>query len=482
MSLRKEATFNIIGRLFELLFTMATPIILVRVFSQNDYGLYQQALIIGTAITSLLGFNIVHNLFYFYPIAKNNNQRIIYISHTYFLLFFIGASFAIVLFLLKPIIQPYITTQYFVEIYYFIIFYVLLTLMSNTFNNFFVIEGKAKIAMWFYGINKIIRVICILTAAIVFKTPVAALWGIILYLLLLALFFYIYFRYNYNISPFRFDKTIMKKQLKYIFPFGLSRIVGTIGNYSDKLIITAFLPARDLAIYSIGNFRIPLIGILYSSVGNVILPKISEYSKLPNGKLKAFELWKKLIINNIVITLPILIFSFYYAYPIITLIFGNEYGESAIVFRIMILIFLIQMFGFGYLLRGFGMTRPILPANIVKMVLSIILGGLFVYLWGYKGAAISYVIAFTSNGVIQLVVTRRFLEIPWRSFLPWFDIIKIFIASIISLLISLIMNYYEISTLLYLISTSIIYFIIVYVFLYYMNYLPSLFKMKSLIK
>ena len=55
---------------------------------------------------------------------------------------------------------------------------------------------------------------------------------------------------------------------------------------------------------------------------------------------------------------------------IITFIFGYEYGESAIIFRIMILIFLIQMFGFGYLLRGFGMTRPILPANIVKMVMD----------------------------------------------------------------------------------------------------------------
>ena len=148
----------------------------------------------------------------------------------------------------------------------------------------------------------------------------------------------------------------------------------------------------------------------------------------------------------------------------------------------MILVFLIQMFGFGYLLRGFGITWQILPANIIKMFLSIILGGLFIYLWGYKGAAISYVIAFTSNGVIQLVFTRRFIEMPWKSFLPWFDIIKILIASIISLLISLIMNYYELSILLYLISTSIIYFIIVYVFLYYMNYLPSVFKIKSLIK
>ena len=74
MSLKKEASFNFIGRKIEFLFAMATPIILVRVFSQNDYGLYQQALIIGTTITSLLSFNIVHNLFYFYPIAKNKKQ------------------------------------------------------------------------------------------------------------------------------------------------------------------------------------------------------------------------------------------------------------------------------------------------------------------------------------------------------------------------------------------------------------------------
>lgn len=482
MSVRKQAAYNIIGRLFEFLLTIGTPMVLVRLFTKTNYGHYQQAIVIGASVAALLRFNFSHNLFYFFPLSKDKAEKSILLSHTYFTLFAIGFLFFGLMFLIKPYIFRYVNSDFFESIFLFIPFFVIFTILNRSFDNLFVIEGKAKTAMFYYSANRLIRGILVIGAAIVYKTPIAALWGIVIYLSILASFFYIYLRYNYRISPFKFDKALFKKQFKYSLPFGLSGIVGAIGNYADKLIITTILPARDLAVYSVGNFKLPFIELLYTSVGNVILPQISRYSNLPDGKEKAYRLWRKMIIKNIIVTIPVIVFALAYAVPIITFLFGEDYHSSANVFRILILIFIIQMFGFGYILRGFGITKPILPANLVKMVLSVVLGIGFTLLFGYIGAAIGFVIAFSSNGVIQLTVTKRFLKMSWQKFIPWSDILKILFASLCCLSASMTIHYLNTSTFLLLSISSLIYFSMLYFFLYKMKYLPSLLNLKSFFK
>ena len=481
MSVKKQAFFNLIGRLFEFIITIGTPMVLVRLFTQTNYGHYQQAIVIGATVATLLRFNISQNLFYFFPRSKDKEEKSIFLSHTYFTLFAIGIVFFASMFLLKPLILRYVESYYLESIFMFFPVFVFFTILNRSFDNIFVIEGKAKTAMYYYSANRLIRGTLVIGAALVYKTPIAALWGIVVYLAIVAVFFYVYLLYNYRISPFKFDMTLFKRQANYSLPFGLSGIVGAIGNYADKVIITTILPAKDLAIYSVGNFKLPFIELLYTSVGNVILPQISKYSKLPDGKEKAYRLWRKMVVKNIIVTIPVLVFSIAYAVPIITFLFGEQYAVSANVFRILILIFIIQMFAFGYILRGFGITKPLLPANLVKMVLSVVLGIGFTYLFGYIGAAISFVIAFSSNGIIQLAVTKRFLKMSWQNFIPWRDILKILSVSLCCLLLSITISYLNITTFISLVVSSLIYFSVLYFFLHKMRYLPSPAKVKSLI-
>ena len=482
MSLKKQALYNLIGRFFEFLVGMATPIILVRIFTQDDYGLYQQAIVIGTVIAVLLGFNFAHNLFYFYPIAKDKKEQSILISQTYFILTGIGILISLLLVALKSIIFRFVDSFFFEEIFLFIPFFVVFTILTRAFDNIFVIEGKAKVAMYYYSANKFLRSIFVLAAAFIYNDPIAVLWSLIIYLAVVNLFMFSYLFYYYRISPFKFDKGLFIKQFKYALPFGLSGIVGTIGNYADKLIITTFLSTKDFAIYSVGNFRLPFIELLYNSVGNVILPQISKFSLEVDGKRKAFELWRKMILKNMIVTIPIIGFSLAYADEIITLLFGDQYIDSADVFRVLILMFVIQMFGFGYILRGFSITKPIFPANLVKMLLSICLGIPLIYYFGYMGAAISFVAAFTSNGVIQLAVTKRFLEMKWIDFIPWMDLGKLTLVSILSVGLSKLAIFFEVPKFVYLVLSSGVYFLIIYLILFKLKYLPSIKNLKLFIK
>ena len=189
-----------------------------------------------------------------------------------------------------------------------------------------------------------------------------------------------------------------------------------------------------------------------------------------------------MIIKNMIITIPALVYFIFYADYLIAFLFGNQYYESADVFRILILMFLIQMLGFGYILRGFGITKPIFPANLLKMFVSILLGIPLIYFYGYIGASITFVLAFASNGIMQLIITQRFLEIKWIDFIPWKDLIILLLISSISLLFSTICMFFDLNNLFYLIFSSIVYFPVLFFSLNRLGYVSSIQQLSKFIK
>lgn len=142
------------------------------------------------------------------------------------------------------------------------------------------------------------------------------------------------------------------------------------------------------------------------------------------------------------------------------------------------------MFGYGYLLRAFDKTRYIVPADSIKLFLSICLGYILIVQYGYIGAAISYLIAYSSNGIIQLYFTRKLLKISLDNFLPWKDLLKLLIVSVFSLVpLFLLKNwYYDIHVAIYLIITSIAYFGLIFVIFIQLNYLPRIKGLKQFFK
>ena len=59
-----------------------------------------------------------------------------------------------------------------------------------------------------------------------------------------------------------------------MFSWALNLIAGIFGQHAEKLVLMANFSASDFALYSVGTFGVPL-GVLYLSIGNVILPKLN---------------------------------------------------------------------------------------------------------------------------------------------------------------------------------------------------------------
>jgi O-antigen/teichoic acid export membrane protein len=260
--LKKQAIHVFTGRSISFIVTFFVPLILVRIFTENDYGVYRQILLVSTSIAGILSLNITNSLYYFLPLKNTQNEKSGILSQTYLLILIISLLFIASSFFINDIIEKRVGNIVSTTIILAIICHIVFSLLSGPLDNLFVIESKTKIAMFYYAFDKIFRMIIVLIALLFFGRVVTVVWFLVGYLFMKAMFLFIYLIKNYDISFKKLKIENIKSQLNYIIPLGFSLIVGTIGKYADQFILMAFFTTADFALYSVGKFNIPMIAML----------------------------------------------------------------------------------------------------------------------------------------------------------------------------------------------------------------------------
>jgi O-antigen/teichoic acid export membrane protein len=95
-SLKKQSYFLFTGKLIAFAIQFITPIILVRLLSKEDYGLYQLAILIAITLQPILGLGLNSSLYYFFRIYKEKNAQLL--SQTLLMTHIIGVI-ALILFI-----------------------------------------------------------------------------------------------------------------------------------------------------------------------------------------------------------------------------------------------------------------------------------------------------------------------------------------------------------------------------------------------
>src|SRR6266536_1368222 len=66
-ALGPEMAVLFLGRTLAFAVTFAMPLVLVRVFSQEEYGLYKQLFLVHESLVAILTLGLVSSLYYFIP-------------------------------------------------------------------------------------------------------------------------------------------------------------------------------------------------------------------------------------------------------------------------------------------------------------------------------------------------------------------------------------------------------------------------------
>ncbi len=305
-SLRKQSIYLFAGKLSSFSFRFIAPIILVRILSQGEYGIYQQFNLIALTFIPILSLGLGSSLYYFYPIAKGKDKSV-YMGQTFMVLSFVGAIFFIFYMLFGLKINSFIGVDLLNNYRFIIPIYILFMIVSNLSNFIFTVEKRIKHNLIFFPADVFVKTALLITFALFYKISSGCIYALLFYSLLRSGFVTKYLYNHLKIAFTSLKTSLLINQLKYSLPFAGAIIVNTLSMRMDKLIVNKFITVEEFAVYSVAFFTLPLVSDTVDTIQSVLVPKLSKHFQ--EGQIdKASELWKKSVTVIASINIPLIIF------------------------------------------------------------------------------------------------------------------------------------------------------------------------------
>lgn len=221
------------------------------------------------------------------------------------------------------------------------------------------------------------------------------------------------------------DQDLMWEMAKYSVPLGLASMLGTMTLQLSSVIVSSMCDPADFAVYSVGAFELPLIGIITGSITTVILADMSRLCH-EGRKDEALRLFKIGAQRSAAILLPAMVFFLIVAEPFILALYSDKYLLSVLPFRLYLLMLPIRIVTYGSALMALGMTRTVLFRSIVDLVLNTILCAIMVHYVGYIGGVLGMLIMmYAWHAPYNLISIARGFGVTFAKALPYSRLILI---------------------------------------------------------
>jgi O-antigen/teichoic acid export membrane protein len=254
-------------------FATLIPLLLVRQLSQEAFGLYKQVfLVIGTSVGMLpLGFGL--SAFYFLPRDANLGRETVFN-----ILMVTGAVGALAWLVLAvfpgllvavfgdPAIAPY--SRWIGAVIFLGVTGAFLEIVT-------VANHEVKIATLAIVSMQFTRTVLFVAAALLAGSIGALLAAAVALGVIQLVVLLIYLNSRFPRFWTAFNRSAFTAQLAYSLPLGAAGLLFTIQTDLHNYFISHRFDAATFAVYSVGCFQLPLIGILSDSVGSVLIPRVS---------------------------------------------------------------------------------------------------------------------------------------------------------------------------------------------------------------
>ena len=431
-SLSDKAGFLIVANLFKYAVGFVMPMVLVRLLEQQEYGTYQQLLLVSTAAAGIMTLGLPTSIYYFYH-HVSADRRPALIFQTSLMLAISGMICAGLIYLASPYIADRMSNPGLTGLLNIYVIYIAFFIAGEYFVHLLISQDRYRIAVGFEAGETAVRVMVLVIPLWLGYGLAGLVWAAIIYAgLRLAVRTILVFSGDTGTAGTWTKSPFPLEQLHYSIPLALTSFVGLVGGLLDKAIIAAFFTPVHYAIYSVGALEIPLDVIFQASVANVL--RASFPPLVRDGNMaELVRIWREAVRKLGIIVLPSFVFLLGFSYDFITLLFTSKYAESVHVFRIYLFMMPLHMFVFSLIPQVFGKTRYNLYIVVIATAVKIALSFIFLETIGFYGPAMATVIvAYMTIGIYFVVAARLVNTNAWR-LLPWASLGKISVATAVSL-------------------------------------------------
>ena len=402
-----------IGRILSMLVSFVMPLILTRVLTQSDYGIFSQFFTLYMAFFVIFGLGFHSNLFYFFPTA-DDNSRDEYVSNTFLLL--ITMSVVTVGVLSVPLVRDLIFGKGALREYsMLIVLCIALAIPTNMITPLLTVREDRMGAVFYPPVAAVMRVGTVVAAALVKNSLTFVFQALVFYQALILLWILIYTFKNHRV---RFSKDKLRPQVMDSIPFVLSVAIQLFTHYFDKIVSIRFLDTVEYAIYATAFLSIPGINQIYESLCHVNVVNMSK--SYQGGSLQQVrEIFRDFVVKTLSFSTPVILVVSLFAEEVIGFLYPDEYIEAAFYFRIYSLTFLTAMLGAGTILRAIGKTQYSLISYAVAALVGLPSTYFLVKAYGIHGAIWGAVINMVLPRFIQMFFEARQTESTISNYLDW---------------------------------------------------------------
>ncbi len=434
-SLSVQAFWLMVARTIGFVVSTALPLLLVRVFSKSEFGIYKQAFtIIGTA-QSLLPFSVGIGAFYFLARHPEKSREVIFNIFLYLSL--VGGAAMLVLIawpgLLRLIFGDDTLTRF-----SFVIGAIIFTwLVSSLLELAATAAADVAYSTVFIVTAQLTKTLLLIAGAAAFRTVEAVLYAALVQGILqcVALFWYLQKRFPGYWR--RFDGQMAAEQFRYAIPLGLSGFLYGFQVDLHNYMVAHRFSAADYAIYTVGTTPVPLVGILRDSVNTVMLPRISKLQQEGDKEeilRLMFRSWHKLS----AILLPTVAVLTVLGQEFIEVLYRKTYLSSYPIFVLNLSLLIIAVFVTDAVVRAHTELRYwIIKTRVISVIAQVIISLLAMRAFGMIGALMGVIGASAIERAVNFPILLRLLGFNRRHWAALSAIGGFAVASVVAALVTL---------------------------------------------
>ncbi len=411
----KPALTIMAGRTLGYVVLFLLPLILVRMFGQEEFGTYKQVFLLYGTILNLAQVGMSESLFYFLPGAGEDGGR--YVCNSILVLGGIGLLGAALLFAGGDAIAGWMNNPALAPLMPLIAVFFLFMLASYVLEIVMTARHRYGTAAASYGLSDTARAVLIAAPVLLFQTLASILYGAIVFAVIRLGTTLWYCRKQFG-AALRPNWPLLLRQAAYSLPFAFYVLFQTGQETLHQYVVSSLFDAATFAVYSVGCLQVPLVEVVSTSVVNVMM--VGMMQAIRDGRDTAvIAMWHDTVRKLALVFFPLVALLLIVAQDLIVFLFTETYAASVPVFMVWSIAILFATIPVDGLLRVYAQMRFLLAINIAR--LAIVAGGMYWFVtgMGLVGAVLITVLALAVGKAMGLARMMTCWHAGIGRLLPW---------------------------------------------------------------
>lgn len=399
---------------------------LVRLLEPQTFGQYREFMVYAMLVSMLATFSIKSNLLYFIPRDAERSRS--YVINTIWITFGMTLVACAILYVFRGPILANTSFDFLVPLSIYVLLFINLDFLET-----YWLAKKQPTNVFYYSVARtIVRLSAVLGTAMYLPT-VEALLAALIVVEAVRIVIVMVLMQRLHLKLAWLDRRVLHDQLVFIVPLGLAGSLQHVNHYIGQIAISTQLGVIALAIYTIGSYQIPILGIIRGSINDSIFPDMVRQAASKEGD--NLQLWKRSNVAYTSLIVPIFVLLFCYADVLIPLAFTDQYSRATPIFRILVMVMVIQCFEFSSPLRAVNRNKILLASNVLMLCVNVgIIISVFHFmpLYGIYGPAIAIVSAYIVQLMFLGLSITQVYSIPPSQLMKWRSLAIIYGSAAIS--------------------------------------------------